>query len=159
MKSSIENLYSLDGRVPVGKALPFGLQHILAMFVSNITPIMILSSAIGLDTKLYDYSRYRHIGTAISNMAHRLTLAYCNGNIIHLPLTIHKHCQRIWHGHADRSRHYWRFDRRSARTLCQILGKTYSTCCSCNGSNSYRLFASSYWRQLFCWRSRSTRLR
>lgn len=39
MKSSIENLYSLDGRVPVGKALPFGLQHILAMFVSNITPI------------------------------------------------------------------------------------------------------------------------
>ncbi len=49
MKSSIENLYSLDGRVPVGKALPFGLQHILAMFVSNITPIMILSSAIGLD--------------------------------------------------------------------------------------------------------------
>lgn len=50
MKSSIENLYSLDGRVPVGKALPFGLQHILAMFVSNITPIMILSSAIGLDS-------------------------------------------------------------------------------------------------------------
>ena len=28
MEQSIENLYKLDGRVPVGKALPFGLQHV-----------------------------------------------------------------------------------------------------------------------------------
>ena len=49
MKSSTENLYQLDGRVPFGKALPFGLQHVLAMFVSNIAPIMILASAVGLD--------------------------------------------------------------------------------------------------------------
>ena len=49
MKSSTENLYQLDGRVPLGKALPFGLQHVLAMFVSNIAPIMILASAVGLD--------------------------------------------------------------------------------------------------------------
>ena len=50
MKKSIENLYQLDGRVPIGKALPFGLQHVLAMFVSNITPIMILAGAVGLDS-------------------------------------------------------------------------------------------------------------
>lgn len=50
MKKSIENLYQLDGRVPLGKALPFGLQHVLAMFVSNITPIMILASVVGLDS-------------------------------------------------------------------------------------------------------------
>lgn len=48
MSNSIENLYQLDGRVPLGKALPFGLQHVLAMFVSNITPIMILASVVGL---------------------------------------------------------------------------------------------------------------
>ena len=52
MKQSIENLYQLDGRVPLGKALPFGLQHVLAMFVSNITPIMILASVVGLDSAL-----------------------------------------------------------------------------------------------------------
>ena len=46
MKNSIDNLYQLDGRVPIGKALPFGLQHVLAMFVSNITPIMILAGAL-----------------------------------------------------------------------------------------------------------------
>ena len=33
----------------MGKALPFGLQHVLAMFVSNIAPIMILAGAVGLD--------------------------------------------------------------------------------------------------------------
>ena len=50
MKNSTENLYQLDGRVPLGKALLFGLQHVLAMFVSNITPIMILAAAVGLDS-------------------------------------------------------------------------------------------------------------
>lgn len=48
MKNSVDNLYQLNGRVPLGKALPFGLQHVLAMFVSNITPIMILASVTGL---------------------------------------------------------------------------------------------------------------
>ena len=42
MAQSLDNLYQLDGRVPVAQAIPFGLQHVLAMFVSNITPIIIL---------------------------------------------------------------------------------------------------------------------
>ena len=40
MSSNINNLYQLDGRVPIGKAIPFGLQHVLAMFVSNITNVV-----------------------------------------------------------------------------------------------------------------------
>ena len=47
---SINNIYQLDGRVPLGKAIPFGLQHILAMFVSNLAPITIIAGAAGLDT-------------------------------------------------------------------------------------------------------------
>lgn len=46
--SNISNIYKLDGRVPVFKALPFGLQHILAMFVSNLAPISIIATAGGL---------------------------------------------------------------------------------------------------------------
>lgn len=46
--SSISNIYQLDGRVPVAKAIPFGLQHILAMFVANLTPIMLIGAASGL---------------------------------------------------------------------------------------------------------------
>ena len=46
--SDISNIYRLDGRVPVAKAIPFGLQHILAMFVSNLTPITLIGLASGL---------------------------------------------------------------------------------------------------------------
>lgn len=48
---SVDNIYKLDGKVPVGKAIPFGLQHILAMFVANIAPIIIVAGASGLDSK------------------------------------------------------------------------------------------------------------
>lgn len=48
--SSIDNIYRLDGKEPVGKAIPFGLQHILAMFVANIAPVIIVAGAGGLDT-------------------------------------------------------------------------------------------------------------
>lgn len=47
-----DELYRLDGRVPLLKALPFGLQHVLAMFVSNITPVIILANVVGLDSAL-----------------------------------------------------------------------------------------------------------
>lgn len=46
---SMSNIYRLDGRVPVGRAVPFGLQHVLAMFVSNLTPITIIGAAAGLE--------------------------------------------------------------------------------------------------------------
>ena len=42
---SMENIYRLEGRVPVAKAIPFGLQHVLAMFVSNLAPITIVAAA------------------------------------------------------------------------------------------------------------------
>lgn len=45
MQSSINNIYQLEGRVPVAKAIPFGLQHILAMFVSNLTPITLITAS------------------------------------------------------------------------------------------------------------------
>ena len=45
---SVNNIYQLNGRVPVWKAIPFGLQHILAMFVANLTPITIIAGAGGL---------------------------------------------------------------------------------------------------------------
>lgn len=46
--SSVNNIFQLDGRVPLPKAIPFGLQHILAMFVANLTPITIIAAAGGL---------------------------------------------------------------------------------------------------------------
>jgi len=52
MQNEKSNLYQLDGRVPLVQAVPFGLQHVLAMFVSNITPIIILANVAGIDPAL-----------------------------------------------------------------------------------------------------------
>ena len=41
----MDNLYRLDGKVPLQKAIPFGLQHVMAMFVSNLTPIILIAGA------------------------------------------------------------------------------------------------------------------
>lgn len=47
---STSNIYQLDGRVPLRTAIPFGLQHVLAMFVANLTPITMIGAASGLDS-------------------------------------------------------------------------------------------------------------
>ena len=47
-----QTIYSLDDRVPLQQAVPFGLQHVLAMFVANITPIIILANVAGIEPSL-----------------------------------------------------------------------------------------------------------
>lgn len=49
--SDISNIYNLNGRVPIARAVPFGLQHILAMFVANIAPLIIVAGACGLGSE------------------------------------------------------------------------------------------------------------
>lgn len=41
-------IYQLDGRPPLGTSIPLGLQHVLAMFVGNVAPIIIISGALKL---------------------------------------------------------------------------------------------------------------
>lgn len=40
--------YDFYGKLPLKKAIPLGLQHVLAMFVGNLTPILIITGACGL---------------------------------------------------------------------------------------------------------------
>jgi len=44
-EKKIENVFQLDGQVPLKTAIPFGLQHVLAMFVANLSPIAIICAA------------------------------------------------------------------------------------------------------------------
>ncbi len=37
--------YTFKGKIPLSQAIPLGLQHVLAMFVGNLTPILIITSA------------------------------------------------------------------------------------------------------------------
>ena len=39
----------LDGKISVAQAFPYGVQHVLAMFVANLAPIAILAAAAGFD--------------------------------------------------------------------------------------------------------------
>ncbi len=40
--------YELEGRIPLGQAIILGMQHVLAMFVGNLTPILVVGGACGL---------------------------------------------------------------------------------------------------------------
>lgn len=40
--------YDFYGKLPLRKAIPLGLQHVLAMFVGNLTPLLIITGACGL---------------------------------------------------------------------------------------------------------------
>lgn len=49
MASQAENRYAnSDVTPPLVEAIPLGLQHVLAMFASNITPSIIVAGAAGL---------------------------------------------------------------------------------------------------------------
>ena len=37
--------YDFHAKLPLAQAIPLGLQHVLAMFVGNLTPILIITSA------------------------------------------------------------------------------------------------------------------
>ena len=41
-------VFSFEGDMPLSQAIPLGLQHVLAMFVGNLTPLLIVTGACGL---------------------------------------------------------------------------------------------------------------
>ena len=48
--------YEFEGRIPLKHAIPLGIQHVLAMFVGNLTPLIIICGACGIaaeDPALY----------------------------------------------------------------------------------------------------------
>ena len=40
--------FQLDGKMPLSQAIPLGLQHVMAMFVGNLTPILVITGACGI---------------------------------------------------------------------------------------------------------------
>ena len=46
--SVITSEYELEGRIPLGRAIILGMQHVLAMFVGNLTPILVVGGACSL---------------------------------------------------------------------------------------------------------------
>ena len=44
-----EEAFQMDGKMPLSQAIPLGLQHVLAMFVGNLTPLLIITAACGIE--------------------------------------------------------------------------------------------------------------
>lgn len=40
--------YEFEGKLPLKQAIPLGLQHVLAMFVGNLTPLLIITGVCGI---------------------------------------------------------------------------------------------------------------
>ena len=40
--------YNFEGRIPLSQAIPLGLQHVMAMFIGNLTPLIIVMGVCGL---------------------------------------------------------------------------------------------------------------
>lgn len=55
-ESTYTSPYEFKGRIPLKHAIPLGIQHVLAMFVGNLTPLIIICGACGItsdDPALY----------------------------------------------------------------------------------------------------------
>lgn len=39
--------YDMEGKIPLKQAVPLGLQHVLAMFVGNLTPLILITGGAG----------------------------------------------------------------------------------------------------------------
>ena len=47
-KITDQAMYDFYGKMPLKRAIPLGLQHVLAMFVGNLTPLLIICGACGI---------------------------------------------------------------------------------------------------------------
>ncbi len=48
--------YTFEGKLPLKQAIPLGLQHVLAMFVGNLTPILIITSACAVGSSANEFA-------------------------------------------------------------------------------------------------------
>lgn len=46
------SIYQLEGRVPLGEAIPLGIQHVLAMFLGNISPLIIICGLLDISLEV-----------------------------------------------------------------------------------------------------------
>ena len=51
IKALMPEAYDFNGKLPLKQAIPLGLQHVMAMFVGNLTPLLIITGACGIGGK------------------------------------------------------------------------------------------------------------
>ena len=52
MNCKKENMYRLEGRVPLQDAIPLGMQHVLAMYAGNLAPLLVVTGVLNINTNV-----------------------------------------------------------------------------------------------------------
>lgn len=82
--------FRFEGKMSLKQALPLGMQHVLAMFVGNLTPLLIITGACTGRRRICRPARHaaaechacgghRHTGSAVFHRPHRRQGAYHHG--------------------------------------------------------------------------------
>ena len=64
IKELMPEAYDFNGKLSLKQAIPLGLQHVMAMFVGNLTPLLIITGACGIGAG----SEYASIQVALYRM-------------------------------------------------------------------------------------------
>ena len=67
IKELMPEAYDFNGKLSLKQAIPLGLQHVMAMFVGNLTPLLIITGACGIGAG----SEYASIQVAPSTVSKR----------------------------------------------------------------------------------------
>ena len=51
IKELMPEAYDFNGKLSLKQAIPLGLQHVMAMFVGNLTPLLIITGEPGVPLK------------------------------------------------------------------------------------------------------------
>ena len=81
--------YQFEGRLPLKEAIPMGLQHVLAMFVGNLTPLLIITGACGIaggefaDLQLHLLQNAMLVAGIVTGTVFKYTLPILNKTLKH----------------------------------------------------------------------------
>ena len=75
--------YEFEGRLPLKQAIPMGLQHVMAMFVGNLTPILIITSACGgeLDAVKVSLLQNAMLVAGLVTLVQLFSIGPCGGKV------------------------------------------------------------------------------
>ena len=75
--------YEFEGKLPLKQAIPMGLQHVMAMFVGNLTPILIITSACGgeLDAVKVSLLQNAMLVAGLVTLVQLFSIGPCGGKV------------------------------------------------------------------------------
>ncbi len=82
-QKNYSSAYEFEGKLPLKQAIPMGLQHVLAMFVGNLTPILIIAGACGgeLDSVKVALLQNAMLVAGIVTLVQLYSIGPCGGKV------------------------------------------------------------------------------